>query len=171
MSDAKRFRWAPYASVGWLSASFIWHVWMAIFPGSDESNAGPWDYTAFMVYDSLIIFMSLVGAVLSLATVSTWGRTLPRWLVLLPLTFGCALLVVRGVPGMIENLLVVTGITPRGVVGLWDSSAQEISAGELWRTLVINSYFFVGALFLIPTTRSYARRVRTAPTAQESAHR
>ena len=170
MSDTKGVRWAPYASFVWMSASALWHTWMAIFPGSDVGTAGPWGYTAYIVYDSWVIFMSVVGAVLSLATVRPWGRVLSRRLVLLPLVIGCVLLVVRGGPGMVENLLVATGITPRGVVGVFDSSVPKMTADEFWSTLAINSFFFVGGLFLVPTTRSYARRTRPARAAPEGVH-
>lgn len=173
MSDAKGHSWArhaPYASFVWMSASALWHIWMAVFPGADVDTAGPWGYTAYIIYDSLIIFMSVVGAVFALATVSSWGRVLPRRLILFPLTVGCVLLVVRGGPGMVENFLVATQMTPRGVVGLFDSSVPEMSAGEFWSTLAVNSFFFAGGLFLVPTTRSYARRARTAPATQKDAH-
>ncbi|MDJ1136856.1 hypothetical protein [Streptomyces iconiensis] len=174
MSDANGHTWArhaPYASFVWMSASAVWHIWMAIFPGSDVETAGPWGYTAFIIYDSLIILMSVAGAVLALATVSSWGQGLPRRLILFPLTVGCVLLIVRGGPGMIENFLVATQITPRGVVGVFDPSVPEMPAGEFWSTLAVNSFFFAGALFLAPTTRSYARRTRTAPAIHKGAHR
>ena len=110
--------------------------------------------------------MSAIGAAVVLATIRPWGRRIPRWVLLTPLWFGSALLVVRGVPGMAENLLMVTGIRRGGFMGTGD-----ISTPELWAGVGINSYFFVGAVLLVPTTVSYACRSRQAVTNDRGADR
>jgi hypothetical protein len=80
--------------------------------------------------------------------------------VLTPLWFGSVLLIVRGVPGMVENVLTVTGVMPHGLFGTIDGAAADISAPEFWKGMLINTYFFVGAALLLPATLTYARRSR-----------
>ena len=96
------------------------------------------------------IAMSAIGAAVVLATVRPRARHRPRWLLLTPLVSGSMLLVVRGVPGMVENLLMVTGVRRGGFVG-----AADISAGEFWAGIGINTYFFAGAVLLVGATVSY----------------
>ncbi|MFE9957284.1 hypothetical protein [Micromonospora sp. NPDC005299] len=109
-----------------------------------------------MIFNVILILMSAVGAVAVVATIRPWGRRVPRWVLLTPLWFGSALLVVRGVPGMVENLLMATGIRRGGFMG-----AEHISVAEFWAGMGINTYFFLGAVLLVPTTVSYFRRSRS----------
>ncbi|MFC6020643.1 hypothetical protein ACFP2T_31280 [Plantactinospora solaniradicis] len=56
---------------------------------------------------------------------------------------------------MAENLLTITGIRRGGFMG-----TQDISTSEFWTGIGINTYFFAGAVLLVATTVSYARRSR-----------
>ncbi|MGI5151859.1 hypothetical protein ACQEVC_36780 [Plantactinospora sp. CA-294935] len=109
--------------------------------------------TAYVILNVVLISMSVVGAAVAVATVRPWARNLPQWLLLTPLWSGSMLLVLRGVSGMAENLLMVTGIRRGGFLG-----AQDISTGEFWAGLGINTYFFTGAVLLVATTVSYTGR-------------
>ncbi|MFF3174075.1 hypothetical protein ACFVQ0_15740 [Streptomyces sp. NPDC057900] len=152
--------WAHAAAL-WLAVSFVWHLQMgvmyedAIGPGSH----GDAEIAVFLAYDGLITLMSAAGVGCVLATVRPWGARVPRWMVRGPLLFGCALLTLRGLPGLIENITVATGLTPHGLLGMED---EAIDAGSrtFWKSIVINSYFFLGAFTLIPATRRYTRRLR-----------
>ncbi|MGA4727966.1 hypothetical protein ACWEOS_20225 [Micromonospora taraxaci] len=137
-------RWA-YGALAWLIFFIVSHLALLFFPSGDLRT-----YTIFNV---VLIAMSTAGAAVVVATVRPWARPLPRWLILTPLWFGSVLLVVRGVPGMVENLLMVTGVRRGGFVG-----AQDISTGEFWAGLAINTYFFVGAVLLVGATVSHVRR-------------
>ncbi|MGW4154175.1 hypothetical protein ACWEDF_13595 [Micromonospora chersina] len=145
-------RWA-YGMVAWLVFFVVSHVVAVFFPGDDPTGDGPWDLRAYVIFNVVLILMAAVGAAVVMATVRPWGRRVPRWLLLTPLWFGTALLVVRGVPGMVENVLMATGIRRGGFVG-----AEDISTAEVWAGLGINTYFFVGAVLLVVTTASYVRR-------------
>ncbi|MFC3499796.1 DUF3995 domain-containing protein [Micromonospora krabiensis] len=147
-------RWA-YGTFAWLVFFVVSHVVAVFFPGEDPTGDGPWDLRAYVIFNLVLILMSAVGAAVVVATVRPWGRRVPRWVLLTPLWLGSALLVVRGVPGMVENLLMATGIRRGGFVG-----AQDISTAELWAGLGINTYFFLGAVLLAMTTVSYVRRSR-----------
>ncbi|SCE91038.1 hypothetical protein GA0070214_103202 [Micromonospora chaiyaphumensis] len=147
-------RWA-YGTFAWLVFFVVSHVVAVFFPGDDPTGDGPWDLRAYVIFNVVLILMSAVGAAVVVATVRPWGRRVPRWVLLTPLWFGSTLLVVRGVPGMVENLLMATGIRRGGFVG-----AEDISTAELWAGLGINTYFFIGAVLLSVTTVSYVRRSR-----------
>ncbi|THA70899.1 DUF3995 domain-containing protein [Streptomyces sp. A0642] len=143
-------RWA-YAAVAWLVVSFVWHVQMGVMY---EDSTGP-DSVApvwlFLAYDALIVLLSAVGVVCVLATVGPWGRRVPSRLVRVPLWIGCAVLTVRGVPGLVENVTTVTGLTPHGLLGL-DKEAVDTRSWDFWKGMVINGYFFLGAVLLVPVT-------------------
>lgn len=108
---------------------------------------------AYVIFNVVLISMSAVGAAVVLATVRPLALHFPRWLLLAPLLSGSMLLVIRGVPGMAENLLMVTGIRRGGFMG-----DADISTGEFWTGIGINTYFFTGAVLLVGTTVCYGRR-------------
>ncbi|MCZ7374673.1 hypothetical protein [Micromonospora sp. WMMC250] len=145
-------RWA-YGALAWLIFFVVSHVVLLFFPGDDPSADSPGGTTTYIVFNAVLIVMSTAGAAVVVATARPRARSLPRWLILTPLWFGSVLLVVRGVPGMVENLLMVTGVRRGGFVG-----AQDISTGEFWAGLAINTYFFVGAVLLVGAMVSYVRR-------------
>ncbi|MEU8419703.1 hypothetical protein AB0C15_02350 [Micromonospora sp. NPDC048835] len=145
-------RWA-YGALAWLIFFVVSHVILVFVPGDDPTGDGPWDMRAYVIFNVVLISMSAIGAAVVLATVRPWARRLPRWLLLTPLLSGSALLVVRGVPGMVENLLMVTGVRRGGFVGVAD-----IPTDEFWIGVGINTYFFAGAVLLVGTTVSYGCR-------------
>ncbi|MGW7492221.1 hypothetical protein [Streptomyces sp. NPDC054786] len=152
--------WA-YAAFGWLVASFLWHLWMGIDYRSAMGTRATVPVWGFLAYDGLITAMSAAGAALALATVRPWGRRLPPWTVRLPLWFGAALLVVRGVPGLVENLTMLTGLTPYGLLGLAERPA-DLASGEFWTDMAINTYFFLGAVVMLPLALLHDRGRRAA---------
>ncbi|MGW6272121.1 hypothetical protein [Streptomyces sp. NPDC055060] len=163
-------RWA-YAAVAWLVVSFVWHVQMGVMY---EHSMGPDNGTPvwlFLSYDAFIVLMSVVGVVCVLAMVEPWGRRAPSWLVRVPLWIGCAILTMRGVPGLVENVTVATGLTPHGLLGR-EKEAFDTGAWDFWKTMVINGYFFLGAVLLVPATvLSRQRRHRAKTTCRVDAVR
>ncbi|KAB1946340.1 DUF3995 domain-containing protein [Micromonospora sp. ALFpr18c] len=145
-------RWA-YGALAWLILFTASHVVLVLVAGDDPTGDGPWGRRAYLIFNVVLIVMSTVGAAVVAATVRPWARQLPRWLILIPLWFGSILLVLRGVPGMVENVLMVTGNRRGGFVG-----AQDISTGEFWAGIGINTYFFLGAVLLVAATVSHTRR-------------
>ncbi|WP_328385268.1 hypothetical protein OHS81_14960 [Streptomyces sp. NBC_00400] len=152
--------WA-YAGFGWLTVSFVWHLWMGIDYRSAMGRQVTAPVWVFLAYDGLITAMSAAGAVLALAAVRPWGRRLPPWTVWLPLRFGAVLLVVRGVPGLVEDLTTVTGLTPYGLLGLAERPADPAS-GTFWTDMAINGYFFAGAVVMVPLTVLHRRLLKVA---------
>lgn len=161
--------WA-YAAVTWLLVSFVWHVQMGVMY---EDAMGPDDGTPvwlFLSYDALIVLMSVVGVVCVLGTVKPWGRRAPSWLLRAPLWIGCAVLTIRGVPGLVENITTATGLTPHGLLGM-EEETMDTGSWNFWKTMLINAYFFLGALLLVPATllsrptRRTAKATRTVDSA------
>jgi hypothetical protein len=73
--------------------------------------------------------------------------------------------------GGIEAILVSTGLTPSGLFGLFDDSRPEIAQDQILRDVLINGYFLLGAVLLIPLTVAYRKRTkpaRTTPSATAS---
>ncbi|MFD7663052.1 DUF3995 domain-containing protein [Streptomyces sp. NPDC059788] len=156
MRSQERWAWAAF---GWMVTSFGWHLWMgveyrrAMAAGSDEAPV--W---LFLAYDGLITAMSAAGAVIILATVRPWGGRFPVWMIRVPLWFGAVLLVVRGVPGLVENVTTATGLTPRGLLGR-AAELADTGSGAFWTGMTINGYFFVGAVVLVPVAVAFERVV------------
>ncbi|MFG3117168.1 hypothetical protein ACGF4C_22540 [Streptomyces sp. NPDC048197] len=155
---ARKVFWA-YGAFGWLVVSFVWHVWMGVDYRAAMGAEDAVPVWVFLAYDGLIVAMSAGGAVVSLATVRPWGRRLPGWLVTVPLWCGAVLLAVRGVPGLVENLTTAAGLTPYGLLGLAERPADPAS-GEFWTEMAINTYFFVGAVVMLPLAVLHQRGAR-----------
>ncbi|BCY08946.1 hypothetical protein [Actinoplanes sp. L3-i22] len=151
--------WPAYASVAWLVAFVGWHAPLLFgwepFPATDEVNRA-----VFVAYDSALIAIAAIGAVVVLATVRPWGRRFPFLLLFAPLAFGSFLLLLRGVPGFVEFLAQVTGLAPAGLAGLLDKSVAAPTGARLWASYAINVYFFLGAVLLTPATVHFWRGAR-----------
>lgn len=143
-----------YAALVWLLVFVVTHV-VAAVATDPAADAGPWGYRAFLVYDLVLVAIATAGLAVVAATVRPWGRRIPRVLLLVPLWFGAVLLTVRGVPGMVENVAMVTGLAPGGFAG-----DGPLGAADLVWSLAVNTYFFVGAVVLVPTTLAYQRATR-----------
>ncbi|GIF62253.1 hypothetical protein Ais01nite_02880 [Asanoa ishikariensis] len=144
---------AGYAAVTWLGTFVFSHVAAVVYPGEDPTGGGPWSYSAYVAFNVVLIAVAAAGALVSLASVRPWGAAVPRWVISTSLWIGTVLLVVRGVPGLVENAVMLTGVRRGGFMG-----SQDISVGEFWAGIAINAYFFVGAVVLIAATRAYMRR-------------
>jgi hypothetical protein len=155
-------RWPAYASIGWLGCFVVTHILAAGFAPEDPD--GPATQAVYVWYNVVLIAIAAVGAVAVLATIRPWGERARRWMLLVPLGFGSALLVLRGLPGLVENLVMVTGLRRGGLMG----PDEGLSTGELWTGVAINTYFFVGALLLVPATLAYARRSHREPDRRQA---
>lgn len=157
MRSSPRTRWPAYAALGWLGVFVVTHILAAVFAPEDPDGSA--SQAVYVWYNVVLIGIATAGAVVVLATVRPWADRVPRWMLLVPLWFGSGLLVLRGVPGMVENVVMMTGLRQGGLMG----PDEDLSTGELWTGVVINTYFFVGALLLVPATIAYARRSHREP--------
>jgi hypothetical protein len=72
----------------------------------------------------VIIVMVIVGTLLPLALAQPRGRRIPRWMLLSAAWVGCVLLSARGLAGIGDGLVRVTGLLPKGFSNL--TTAQVI---------------------------------------------
>jgi hypothetical protein len=112
------------------------------------------------VYNIVLIAVAAVGAMVVLATVRPWGAAIPRRILAVPLRIGSVLLVLRGVPGLAEDILMLSGGRRGGFVG-----DQHLSGSEFWTGIAINAYYFAGAVMLVAATRDVVRPDRRRPVA------
>ena len=101
-------RWVHYAAAIWAVGFAAPHVWWALgistgFPG------GVSNYHRFMgslwryLYDIVVILLSITAFFVALAPVSSWGRSIPRWILRIAAWIACGILSLRGVAGMIVD--------------------------------------------------------------------
>jgi len=149
--------WPAYAAATWLVVFIGWHVPMLFGWNPLPENDPPANLAVFHAYNATLICIAAIGTAVVLATVRPWGRRIPRRLLLAPLVIGCALLVLRGVPGFVEFLLQVTGVSPTGLMALFEDDPEPPARRVLWAGYAINLFFFVGAVLLVPATLRFRR--------------
>lgn len=84
-----------------------------------------------------LVAVDLVGAVVALATVRSWGRVIPRWL-LLTVVWGICVMVVAGATGFVLGILRPVG----------------------WTGFLVGGFLVVWAVLWGATAVSYQRRSR-----------
>jgi hypothetical protein len=91
-----------------------------------------------------------LGAWVSLAIARGWPRGKIRRAAAIVVWLGCALLVVRGGAGLIDDLTRAVGLLPNGITGLSHKqtmgAAYYRSASALWSGNVTDAYFLAGGL-------------------------
>jgi hypothetical protein len=127
-------RTTAYAAFAWVLSFFAWHViWVAtdLQTPSEVRHEG----TARVLVDAftvILFVMTAVGTVLPLALAQEWGRRVPRPLLLLGAWTGCVLLGARGVTGVCDDLLRVTGLLPHGLTGLTTEQVVGTAHPSAW---------------------------------------
>jgi hypothetical protein len=116
--------WPAYGAALWSLLFALAHiVWaMGWYIGlREESARQAFQRTSFLVYDLIVAGLCVVAVFVALALVQSWGRRLPRHLLLL-LGWGAAgLLGLRGVAGVIQGAyLLVVRPEAVGWMGLYD---------------------------------------------------
>ena len=100
--------WAGYITCAWTLLFAAPHVWWALgipaaFPGGDNAYDAAWSSVWFPRYNLFVVFLSTVGFLVVLALVTPLGRTVPRRLLLTLVWLGAALLLARGVTGLVVD--------------------------------------------------------------------
>jgi hypothetical protein len=105
------------------------------------------------------------GLVVSLALVRPWGRRIHGRILPVLAWLGCGVLAVRGCAGIVDSLLRVAGILPRGLTGL---TYEQIlgqahpSAYTLWSGAAIDAYFLIGRILFSVAAWLYQRKSWTS---------
>jgi Protein of unknown function (DUF3995) len=160
--------WAAYASFAWVAVFIFFHLYWFVggrlgfgdapdpIPGTPTSVVG-W------AFNLLVLAMFVAGLVVPLALARPWGRRIPRWMLLALAWLGCAALAVRGGAGIVDSLLRLAGILPRGLTGL---TYEQIlgqaypSAYTLWSGAAIDANFLIGGTLFGLAARRYRSRSR-----------
>ncbi len=150
----RKSSWTAYAAFAWTLLFILFHVyWIAggRFGLGDAPNPipGPPSSVIGWIFDIVTKAMFVAGLVVPLALVRLWGRDVPRWILLTLTWLGSGVLAVRGVAGIVDDLLRATSVLPGGLTGL--SNEQLLgeahpSAYILWSSSATDAYFLVGGI-------------------------
>jgi hypothetical protein len=144
--DSHRVRAANLA-FGWVVVFLAFHIYWYLggsfvspgtLPGSPHTTAG-W------IFEVLTDGMWVLGLLVPLAISRSWARgrlarpaAIVAWL-------GCAVLVLRGASGLIDDLTRVTGMLPNGLSGISTKDASGTTT-VTWAMWAIETYFLLGGL-------------------------
>ena len=95
--------WAGYAACAWALLFTVPHVYWAV--GGTAGLRGHPMSGALRVVNLASIPLSLFAALVALATVRSWGGTVPRWLLGGAAWGTCAVLSMRGGAGLLQSTL------------------------------------------------------------------
>jgi hypothetical protein len=160
--------WAGYASFVWVTVFILFHVYWAYggqFGLGDASDSIPPLPTSSSdwIYFCIIMIMFVAGTIIPLAMVQSWGRFIPRWIILTACWIGCAVLILRGGAGFVDDLFRSTGIMPNGLSGLTYEQMtgdENITAYTLWSSRAMDGYFFLGGILYGLAAWFYQSKVR-----------
>ena len=146
--DGLRSAWVGYATCAWTALFAAPHIWWALghpfaFPGGERSYRVFMSATWRIVFDWVVVLLSLIGFGVALALVRPWGRKIAQWPLHAAAWTACAILSLRGAGG-----LAVDGLT-----NLDDPSRPIWTVG-----FVVGGLLFGGVAWR-------ARRARRRPTA------
>jgi hypothetical protein len=170
-SRAERVRLVrtAYTALAWVVVFFAFHVYWYLggsFGLSGELPGLVPDSVAGWVVEVLEGFAWLLGPWVCLAIARGWPRGRMRRAALIVVWIGCAVLVVRGGAGLIDDLTRAVGLLPNGITGLSPKqtmgAAYYRSASALWSGDVIDAYFLAGGLLFGLLAYRY-RHSRSSP--------
>lgn len=150
-----------YAAFGWVLVFLAWHVvWaatgLAVPRPSDRTGAAR---IALWAFEVVLIVMVAVGIALPLALARPWGRRVPRWILLGAAWIGCALLGVRGIWGVADDVARAVGWS-RGLSGMTTAQVMGTAHPSAWMVLsseATDALFVAGGLLFGLAARSYQR--------------
>jgi hypothetical protein len=127
-------RRTAYLAFAWVLAFLAWHVVWALTGLEIPSASRHGGSTRVLMEVSAVAvdLLAAAGAVLPLALAQAWGRRVPRWMLLVATWTGCALLSVRGLAGIGDDLARLTGVLPRGLTGLTTAQAMGTAHPSTW---------------------------------------
>lgn len=142
----RRAAWVGYAACAWVFLFAIAHFYWALggcagFP-VEACEAGL-SNTWFLAYDLVAGVLCVLGAVIALALVRPWGRMISRRTLLVLAWIGGGALLMRGVVGLVQDVLIVAG------------------PGNGWYpTMLYDPWFLVGEVLFCAAAHRYDRESR-----------
>jgi hypothetical protein len=126
-----------------LGGDFAYGDAESVTPSTTSSISG-WLFTV------VVLGMFAAGLLVPLAILRSWGRVVPRRLLLALLWAGFAVLAARGGAGVLDTVLRETGLVTNGVSGLSYEEAigaASPSAYTRWSMASLEVVFALGAAF------------------------
>ncbi|GLY92392.1 hypothetical protein [Actinoallomurus iriomotensis] len=160
--DLRANRRTAYAAFAWVMVFLAWHVvWYVTgleYPSASGQHGAR--QVVIQVFSLVVVLMVVVGALLPLALAQAWGRRVPRWMLLSLAWTGTVLLAARGVSGVGDDLVRVTGILPKGFTGLTTAQTLGTSHPSFWALFAggtTDVLFTVGGLTFALAAIAYRR--------------
>jgi hypothetical protein len=142
-----------YAALAWVVVFAAFHVYW--FLGGSFGLGGKLpslvpDSVAGGIGEVLELVPWLLGPWVCLAIARGWPSGRMRRAALIVVWLGCAVLVLRGAAGLIDDLTRAVGLLPKGITGLSHKqtmgAAYYRSASAIWSGNITDGYFLAGGL-------------------------
>lgn len=158
---AKDTRWPAYAAAGWALAfalmSFYWGlggtIGLATLGVEIERLARSGDPTVTLFGAWIPGLAKLLAAVLALGLVQSWGRKLPRWMMLLASWGAGILLTLYSLANFIQHGLFYSGAIPTAA-GLGEAAVP-------WHLFLWDPFWLLGGVLFCLAAWNFARRSRS----------
>lgn len=142
-----------YAALAWVVVFFAFHVYWFLggsFGVGGEGYRRAPHSVAGWIFEVLVVAAFPLGAWACLAIARGWPRGRMRRTATVLVWLGCALLVVRGGAGLIDDLTRAVGLLPNGITGLSHNqtmgAAYYRSTSAIWSGNVTDGYFLAGGI-------------------------
>jgi hypothetical protein len=133
-------------ALAWTAVFIVWHGYWALggdFGFGDREAEFP---DAGLLFTIVVTAMFAAGIAVPLAVMRGAG---PRRLLAGLLWAGAAVLAARGLSGLVDDALRISGLAETGITGLTDEEvlgSADPSAYTIWSTVAIDSFFLAGGL-------------------------
>lgn len=149
--------WAGYAACAWMlvfaAMSFYWALGGTAglhTVSLGQERAGESWFTSVLWFTGLL---KVIGGLLALALVRSWGQRVPRMLLLTAAWGVSALLLLHGVDFVIQGALTETGIISIPTLTAWTAVH--------WQTFVWGPWFVLGGIVFCVASWNYQRQAST----------
>lgn len=163
---ARRRVVAAYLALGWVALFVGLHVYWYLGGAFASPGKLPGEPTslAAWTFNVLVDGAFVLGFLVPLAIARGWARGRLAKPIAILTWLGCAILVLRGAAGLIDDLTRAAGVLPNGITGL--STGQTTGSAALsWPGWAIDGYFFAGGLIFCLLAWARASRASGAPPA------
>lgn len=115
----------------------------------------------FYVFSAVVYLMVVVGTLLPLALANqSWGRRIPRWMLMSAAWTGSALLSARGLAGIVDDFVRAIGVLPNGLTGLTTAQTLGTDHPSSWAVFAgcaTDLLFAIGGLLFGLAALSFQR--------------
>ncbi len=164
---ARRTSRAAYVALGWVVLFFAFHVyWYLGGSFASPGNLPGWPRTLTgWVFSVFVDSGWPLGAFVCLAIARGWARGRLAQAAAGIVCLGCALLLLRGGAGILDDLTRATGLLRNGITGL---STKDTTGHPtlLWSDYAIDSYFLAGGIIFGLLAASHRASRRSLPAAK-----